>query len=276
MVKKYLYIVFLALVLSTFQISAFANKAPEQGRSYFPPILMYHDIKDTPINGFDVSVKDFTEQLDWLAASGYYSLSMEEFLDYVNTKRPFPEKSILITFDDGYEGIYKYAAPELTKRNMHATFFIFKDGINLNLPGYPYITDNQLKELVENPLFAIQSHTITHPDLSSNTKSKIQQEIRDSKKFIETFTQKPCRVIAYPYGHYNQEVLQAVKEAGYEAAFAVADLGLMGYKAKYTIPRIYMGTIMSENNMALFKKYIIEYKNMPYNAFKERFGELPR
>ncbi|MBP2634408.1 MAG: polysaccharide deacetylase [Firmicutes bacterium] len=276
MVKKYFYIVFLSLVLSTFQINAFANRDAEQGRSYFPPILMYHDIKVTPINGFDVAVKDFIKQLDWLAAEGYYSLSMEEFLDCVNTNRPIPEKAVLITFDDGYEGIYKYAAPELTKRKMHATFFIFKDGINLNLPGYPYITDKQLKELAANPLFAIQSHTMTHPDLSNSPKIKIQQEVSTSKNFIEAYTQKPCRIIAYPYGHYNQDVLQAVKEAEYEAAFAVADLGLMGYEAKYTIPRIYMGTIMSENNMALFKKYIIEYKNMPADAFKERFGELPR
>jgi len=98
--------------------------------------------------------------------------------------------------------------------------------------------------------------------------------VGDSKNFFEKFTQKPCRVIAYPYGHYNPDVLQAVTAAGYEAAFSVSDLGLMDYAAKYTIPRIYMGVIMGKNNMALFKKYITEYKDMPPDAFTERFGEL--
>jgi peptidoglycan/xylan/chitin deacetylase (PgdA/CDA1 family) len=257
-----------------FNATVYANKESEQGRFYFPPVLMYHDIKATPINGFDVSQKDFVEQLDWLAEQGYRSLSMDDFLERVNNNLPFPEKSVLITFDDGYEGIYKYAAPELAKRNMHATFFIFKDGINSALPGYSYVSDKQLKELAVNPLFSIQSHTITHSDLSKSSKMKIQQEVADSKKFIKNYTEKPCRVIAYPYGHYNRDVLQVVEEAGYEAAFSVSDLGLMGYAAKYSILRIYMGAIMSKNNMEQFKKYIAEYKNMPPDAFAERFGEL--
>ena len=275
MSKRYFQIVFLAVLFIMLQTSGFANKEPEQGRSYFPPVLMYHDIKVVPINGFDVSIKDFTQQLDWLVAQGYHSLSMEEFLDCVNKKRAFPEKSILITFDDGYEGIYQYAAPELAKRNMHATFFIFKKGINSALPGYPYVTDRQLRELAANPLFDVQSHTQLHSDLSNSSLAEIRQEVGDSKKFIEKFTHKPCRMIAYPYGHYNRDVLQTVKKAGYEAAFSVADLGLMDYEAKYTIPRIYMGVIMGNNDMELFKTYINEYKNMPSAAFAERFGDLP-
>ncbi len=274
LIRKYFKIVFLLILLTMFQASSVAKMESKQDRSYFPPILMYHDIKPTPINGFDVSLKDFAKQLDWLTKQGYYSLSMDEFLYYINNNLPFPANSILISFDDGYEGIYKYAAPELVKHNMHATFFIFKEGINLTLPGYPYVTDKQLRELAANPLFSIQSHTITHPDLNKNSKLEIQQELEDSKKFIEEFTGKQCRVIAYPYGHYNGNVLQAVKEAGYEAAFSVSDLGLMDYDAKYTIPRIYMGVIMSKDNMALFKKYITEYKSMPPDAFMERFGEL--
>lgn len=274
LMKKYLQAVFLLLLLMMFHGSAFANSEPGQDRSYFPPILMYHDIKVTPINGFDVSVQDFVKQLDWLASEGYHSLSMDDFLYYTNNNLPFPAKSIFISFDDGYEGIYTYAAPELEKRNMHATFFIFKDAINTALQGYPYITDKQLKFLAANPLFDIQSHTMTHADLSNISKIQIQQELGKSKNFIEEVTKKPCRIIAYPYGHYNRDVLHTVKEVGYEAAFSVSDLGLMDYDGKYTIPRIYMGVIMGNNDMALFKKYILEYKNMPRAAFLERFGEL--
>ena len=34
------------------------------------PVLMYHDIKTVPVNGFDVSTKDFAAQLDLLQSKG--------------------------------------------------------------------------------------------------------------------------------------------------------------------------------------------------------------
>ena len=101
----------------------------ELKRSDFPAVLMYHDIKTTEINGFDVSVKDFGQQLDWLVTNKYNTLSIDEFVDCLVQNKPFPEKSVLITFDDGYDGVYNYAAPELHKRGMKAAFFIIKDDI---------------------------------------------------------------------------------------------------------------------------------------------------
>ena len=268
-------IIVLLLLLLTAS-SAWANGKALQERAYFPPVLMYHDIKVKPINGFDVSVDDFQAQLAWLEQEGYQSLSMDEFLQYVDAKRPFPEKTVLITFDDGYEGVYQYAAPALAKHKMKATFFIFKKGLNSALTGYPYITDNQLRELAANPLFSIQSHTMTHADLSAISKQELQYELKASKQFIESVTNKPCRTIAFPFGHYNSEVLKTAKEVGYDVAFSVSDLGLQGQAAKYSIPRIYMGVSLGQNKMELFKKYLHTYKTMPSEAFKERFGDLPQ
>lgn len=268
-------IVVLLLLLLTAS-SAWANGNIAQERAYFPPVLMYHDIKVKPINGFDVSVEDFQAQLAWLAQEGYQSLSMDEFLQYVEEKRPFPEKTVLITFDDGYEGVYQYAAPALANHKMKATFFIFKKGLNSALTGYPYLTDKQLQELAANPLFSIQSHTMTHADLNAISKQELQYELKASKQFIESVTNKSCRTIAFPFGHYNSEVLQTAKEAGYDVAFSVSDLGLLGQEAKYSIPRIYMGVALGKNKQELFKKYLHSYKTMPPEAFKERFGDLPQ
>lgn len=122
-------------------------------------------IKNTLINGFDISLEDFIKQLDWFANEAYHSVSMNEFLYYTNNNLPFPAKSVLISFADEYEGIYTYATLSMEKYNIHATFFIFKDTINTSLQGYPYITGKQLGELAANPFFTIQSYTISHPDL---------------------------------------------------------------------------------------------------------------
>ena len=267
-------IVVIAVMLASLAGYGFCIGSDELKRNDFPVVLMYHDIKTTEINGFDVSVKDFRQQLDWLVAHEYKTLSIDEFADCLIQNKRFPEKSVLITFDDGYDGIYTYAAPDLRQRGMKATFFVIKDAIGKRLPGYDYLTERQVIELSRDPLFSIQPHTLTHADLTEISSGQLQHEVEDSKKFFEGLIGKPCRTIAFPYGHYNASVLAAVEKVGYDAAFSVTDLGLYNHESRYSIPRIYMGAIMGKDDMKLFRYSVVNYKNMPPQAFKERFGPL--
>ena len=68
----------------------------EENRAFFPPVIMYHDIKTTPQNNFDVLIEDFCAQLDWLKAEGYETLSINDFMQYLS-QDSFPEKSVLLT-----------------------------------------------------------------------------------------------------------------------------------------------------------------------------------
>ena len=88
---------------------------------------------------------------------------------------------------------------------------------------------------------------------------------------MEDLTGRPCDLLAYPCGNYNKGILAAVKEAGYTAVFAVNDRGMLEEAARFSIPRIYMGTIMGKNNMKLFKYSVEHYKEMPKEAFAERY-----
>jgi peptidoglycan/xylan/chitin deacetylase (PgdA/CDA1 family) len=240
-------------------------------RAPFPVVLMYHDIKPVPVNDFDVTVEDFQKQLAWLQQKGYTTLSAEEFGEKIKTRQAFPEKSVLITFDDGYQGIYTYAAPELRKRNMQAVFFLIPTDFDQALPQYPYVTTEQVLSLAAEPNFAIGSHTMTHPDLGHSSAVVIQEELTRSKETLTRLTGKPCNLFAYPCGIYNQAVINAVKAAGYTAAFAVSDKGLQGEAARFSIPRIYMGTIMGKNNLQFFKYSVEHYKEMPQTIFAERY-----
>ena len=87
---------------------------------------------------------------------------MEEFVAIVKEGGRFPEKSVLITFDDGYRGIYERALPELAKRGMKATFFITADSLDKDKGAYPCVTKEQLKKMAASPLVSIGSHTCTH------------------------------------------------------------------------------------------------------------------
>lgn len=270
-VRISLVITLLMICLSSY---GFCSGTDKFKRSDFPAVLMYHDIKATEINGFDVSVKDFCQQLDWLAAHEYKTLSIYEFVECITKNTPFPKKSVLITFDDGYDGISTYAVPELRKRGMKATFFIIKNSIGTKLTGYSYLNEQQVKELSADPLFSIQAHTLSHADLTNISAQQLQEEVAGSKKFFEELTGTQCETIAFPYGYYNKNVLDAVERAGYKASFAVSDRGLYDHEAGFSIPRIYMGVIMGKNDMELFKKSVLNYKNIPKEAFVERFGPL--
>lgn len=90
----------LLLLLMTLLICCANVVQAAYSRADFPPVLMYHDVRETALNYFDVTTEDFAAQLDRLKADGYQTLSMEEFVAIVKEGGIFPEKSVLITFDD--------------------------------------------------------------------------------------------------------------------------------------------------------------------------------
>ena len=246
----------------------------EEDRAYFPPVVMYHDIKAEARDMFDVLLDDFCAQLDWLKENNYETLSMEDFVSIVKHGKPFPEKSILLTFDDGYSGTTNYVIKELKKRGMKATFFIITDMIGVFSTRYAHVTHKQLKEIAKNELFSIGSHSLSHPHLDDLHDDKLEDQLEDSKELLEKLTGKKVLAFAYPYDEYDEEIIDAVIDADYEVAFAVQNGELYDRPARYSIPRIYMGLKLCENNQELFKKYVQDYKNMPPEAFAERFQPL--
>lgn len=271
--KKYFWLVFAFLLGLTVWLPC-GQAGAVRARQDYAPVLMYHDIKAFPLNSFDVTERDFKKQLDWLQENHYRTLSMDEYIDILDSGKPFPEKSVLITFDDGYDGVYTRAMPALIQHNMKATFFIVKKGFNIKLVGYPCLSRREVAEMAQNPLFTIGSHTLTHPDLTKLSAEELQKELQGSKALVEKITGKACRALAYPYGFSDPKARAAAQAAGYKAAFSIACADPQGSDTRYTIPRIYMGMELGKNDNALFKKYLAEYSQMPAEAFAERYGAV--
>lgn len=272
MIKRFL--ITSVLLISILLLRTTEAATVEENRAYFPPVVMYHDVKLMPLNNFDVTLKDFRKQLDWIKSAGYETLTMDEFIDIVQSGKEFPKKSILITFDDGYADAYAYAVPELKKRNMKATFFISSWYLGKITKGYPYMKESEVKTLADDPLFSIGSHTVKHVHLDKTETEYQIKELNKSKEDLEKLTGKAIRALSYPFGDYNAEVIANTKAAGYEIAFAVNDRGLFKESARFSIPRIYVGLLLCGNNQALFKEYVRDYKNMPADAFLDRWQPL--
>ncbi len=264
----------IALLLAVILIGSARIEAATEDRSYFPPVIMYHDIKLFALNKFDVTIKDFVEQIKWLQKNGYETLSMDEFIETVESGKKFPSNTVLITFDDGYQGAGLYAARELRDRGMHATFFINPNLIGTALEGYPYMTEAEVKTLASSECFSLESHTMSHPHLDQLSAEELKAELEESKAALEKLTGRTVRAIAYPYGDYDQAVIDASKAAGYEVGFAVNDRGLFDREARWSVPRIYMGLEVCADHQKLFKQFVRNYKKMLPEAFAERWQPL--
>lgn len=111
-----------------------------------------------------------------------------------------------ITFDDGYEVAYTLAYPHMKKLRLTGICYIVVDWIGQK----DRLKMNQLKELVENG-WEIASHTLTHPDLTKIPLNQAEIEIAHSKVELELMGFK-INTFAYPYGRFNDEIIEIVKK----------------------------------------------------------------
>ena len=202
------------------------------------PILSYHRVNDIDKDQMTMSIEDFDAQMKYLADNGYTFITPDELLDaWDSESNNLPENPIIITFDDGYLDMYKNVFPILQKYNAKATLFVITDYLNL----YPnYLTWTQAREMQSSGLVDIESHTLSHHDLTDKYLSdiEIRNQLYFSKQAIEWYLKKPANFVAYPGGMYTQEVEDLTRDVGYRGAFVV-DYGLAHkFLEHYVLPRI--------------------------------------
>jgi peptidoglycan/xylan/chitin deacetylase (PgdA/CDA1 family) len=222
-------------------VFAFVNRSPwpyinDKAKLDKVPILMYHDILPKKQVFFDVTPDELAADFQLIKDQGVTPISLDQLMIHLQTGLPLPEKPVVLTFDDGYEGHYKYVYPLLKKYGYPAVFSVYTDGIGKNamyttsgdgqtkLVGRDHLSWEQVKEMAADPLVTISSHSITHPpDLTKLTDEQIRREIVESKQILETNLQIPIRYFTYPAGKYNEFVQRWVYTAGYQLALTMSD-----------------------------------------------------
>jgi peptidoglycan/xylan/chitin deacetylase (PgdA/CDA1 family) len=185
------------------------------------PVIMYHDIVPKKEVFFDVTPQELEADFELMRSQGITPISMDWLISHLRTGIPLPEKPIVLTFDDGYNGHYKYVYPLLRKYGYPAVFSIYVDKIG-SKTGRAGITSEQLQEMAIDPLVAIAAHSTTHPDdLRDLSDDDLQKEIAQSKSFFEKKLGIPIRYFTYPAGRHDARVKQWVAAAGYRAAFSM-------------------------------------------------------
>jgi len=155
-----------------------------------------------------------------------------ETLDCLHRGAPFPDRSLVITFDDGFQSVYQEAFPVLQRYGMSATVFltvgekaVVKPADRLpSLEMRPMLSWGEIQEMQQNGI-AFGAHTLTHPDLSHLPTERVEAEVGKSKAIIEDALSAPVACFAYPYGRFDHRIREIVRH--YFACACSDKLGLV-------------------------------------------------
>ncbi|MBP7964152.1 MAG: polysaccharide deacetylase family protein [Caldilineaceae bacterium] len=189
-------------------------------RSARVPILMYHYLSIPPADAdryrLDLSVSPdlFAAHLDAIQAAGYTTIGLDLLMQNLTHGVPLPEKSVILTFDDGYRDNYENAFPLLKEHGMVATFFISTDFTDEQRPLY--MTWEMLREMRDAGM-TIGSHGRNHVSLKNKDVDYLVWQALGSSQTIEFELGEAPRFMSYPAGEYDDLTRQIFHEANYWA-----------------------------------------------------------
>lgn len=191
------------------------------------PILVYHRLGPVVADSMTVKTSDFAAQLEYLKVNGYTVIPLRRLLAYLaKNAPPPPQRAVVITADDGHESVFTDMLPLIRRYDIPVTLFIYPSAIS---NARYAMTWQQLREMQDTGLVDIQSHTYWHPNFR---KEKIRLEKNDYQKFVamqlvkskvtlEQKLDKHVDMLAWPFGIYDDELIDAAIKQGYIAGFTL-------------------------------------------------------
>jgi peptidoglycan/xylan/chitin deacetylase (PgdA/CDA1 family) len=202
-------------------------------------VLLYHRVEAKASPALRIAPAVFEEHMEKLKTAGITVISMQDFLAWRRGEKSIPAKSAMITIDDGFVSAYDVARPILKKYGYPWTCFVYTNFISRGSG----LTWEQLAELRDEGV-EIGCHSASHLNLRDQQGKPVEvydewlkQEVAGAKQLIEQRLGIRCATYAYPFGSYSARVQEAVKQAGYEAAFTLGSARTTFFTPADRIPR---------------------------------------
>jgi peptidoglycan/xylan/chitin deacetylase (PgdA/CDA1 family) len=205
---------------------------------------MYHSVAAAPNDAtrvLSVAPEAFAEQMALIGDLGLTPVTTAELAAHWRAGRPLPARPVLITFDDGYEGVHRHALPVLAKHAFPATLFVstgWLRGEHDTGGGLDTMLDwRQVRELAATGV-EIGGHSHTHPQLDQLPDDALRAELSRCTEIVtEELGARPVS-FAYPYGYSSRRVRRAVRAAGYAQALAVGNGLARRRQGPYALQRV--------------------------------------
>ncbi len=212
-------------------------------------VLCYHAIQDQAADPvlapYGVPPERFTEHLNSLTARGFNFVGPDALASLLSTGAPLPTRAVLLTFDDCYSDLLTIAREVLQPRGIEAlAFAVTSMDTNTNEWDQPegarrleLLGAAQLQELTRLGV-EIGSHSRTHRDMRVLLESDRADEAARSADDLELKGLPRPRFFAYPYGARDSATKQAVREAGFVAAFGLTRARVSAKSDPFDLPRV--------------------------------------
>ncbi|MCM3489887.1 polysaccharide deacetylase family protein [Alkalihalophilus marmarensis] len=244
-------------------------------------VLMYHHFHEDAAQESSVTMQPerFRDQLETLKEAGYTSISERDLYEHLYNGKELPEKPLVITIDDGYESNYEYAYPILEELEMYATIYVVTS-YRGETPGVsPHFDWGQAREMVESGWIDIQNHThdghyyvettqdegpfMTNKMLVDGTeeteeeyRERIYQDLKQAKELIETEIGNEVYSFTYPFGAFNETVIDVSTELGHSIMYTVREGVNTSDTNPYELNRINAdGSYSGEDLLKVIEKY---------------------
>ena len=221
------------------------------------PILCYHRFthQSSSTDRLDMPQVKLRQQLQYLLDQGYQIIALRELESYWKGEKDLPEKSAVITIDDGYRSVYEVAYPLFKEFSIPVTLFVYTDFVGAPMA----INWNEAKEMNDSGLVDIQSHSKSHASLVIPEESepereflqRITHEVHYPKAMVERKIGNKVTLFSYPYGDSSDTAMALLREQQIRMAVTVQRGGNPVFTNPYLLRR---AMVYADDTMESFKK----------------------
>ncbi len=219
-----------------FRASSAGYKAEEPGgwrvkndetttRYHSVPVLLYHNIDGK--GPFSLDSDALRSQFQMLKDGKIEVIGLSDFIGRLENPAPFRERTVAVTFDDGFLSMYTKLLLIASEFRYPVTLFVYTD--NIRHKARKSLTWSNLREM-EKEGIAVECHTESHADLvklqerdTAESRRMLFNEIYLSSRLMELYLDKKIRYFAFPYGRYNLPLVRLCELAGYSRVFSTDD-----------------------------------------------------
>ena len=229
-------------------------------------VLQYHHVSTTTPASTSTTPEQFSAQLNWLADNNYTITALPEALSKLRAGKKLADKTVAISFDDGYLDNYTNAYPILRDHGWPFTIFVNPQPHDQQLKGWA--SWEQLREMASNGA-SIANHTTSHlymlrqlnNESTQEWRVRMAGEILHAEKRIKTETKQTHRMLSYPYGESNQAIQEIIEELEF-TAFGQQS-GAIGPDSNYRdLPRFPLS-----GNYPSLDTFITKMKSLPMPVY---------
>jgi peptidoglycan/xylan/chitin deacetylase (PgdA/CDA1 family) len=208
-------------------------------------ILCYHAVDPDWRSPLSVTPKEFEAHCAWLARHKRVVGAAEATVRLAISGRMGRDR-VALTFDDGFQTVFRHAFPMLKRYRLAATVFLVAQTLTpegrpvdwVDLPPPWQVGTLTLEEVREMQAAGIQfgSHSYAHHDLTALSEEECERDLRASRELLEDLLETRVSLLAYPRGLHNEMVHRAAARAGFAHALTLPER--RESIGPYAVPRV--------------------------------------